>query len=217
MVAVRDTGSGIAPEILANVFDLFVQSPRTLDRSEGGLGIGLTVVKQLIQMHGGTVSAESAGLGCGSTFTIHLPTVSAPTGSHSRDVHYTAPRRCILLVDDNEDAAKSLAMLLQHEGHEVFTAYSGPDALSAVEQLKPEFVLLDIGLPKMDGYEVARRLRSEYASACPRLIALTGYGQSDDRARALAVGFSGHLTKPVDQQLLQRMLSDDWDAAAVEG
>jgi signal transduction histidine kinase/CheY-like chemotaxis protein len=213
-ITVRDSGTGIAPELLPNVFDLFVQSPRTLDRSQGGLGIGLTVVKRLIQMHGGRVSAESAGSGCGSTFTIHLPTVPAPGVSASKDMHCTAPSRRILVVDDNEDAANSLAMLLRLEGHDVSKAYSGSDALSAVEQLKPEVVLLDIGLPQIDGYEVARRLRIKHATACPRLIALTGYGQAEDRARALATGFSGHLTKPVDHKQLQRVLSDTLDAAA---
>jgi PAS domain S-box-containing protein len=214
-IAVRDSGVGIAPELLPNVFDLFVQSPRTLDRSQGGLGIGLTIVKRLIQMHGGTVSAKSAGPGSGSTFTIHLPTVSASGASESKDVHCTVPPRRVLVVDDNEDAANSLAELLRLEGgHDVSTAYSGSDALSAVEHLKPEVVFLDIGLPQMDGYEVARRLRIKHATACPRLIALTGYGQAEDKARALATGFSEHLTKPVDHEQLRRVLSDHWDAAA---
>jgi PAS domain S-box-containing protein len=213
-IAVRDSGIGIAPELLPNVFDLFVQSSRTLDRSQGGLGIGLTVVKRLIQMHGGTVSAESAGFGCGSTFTIRLPTVPAPGVSPSKDVPYTVPTRRVLVVDDNQDAANSLAVLLRLEGHDVSTAYGASEALSAVEQLKPEVVLLDIGLPQMDGYEVARRLHNRHATACPRLIALTGYGQAEDRARALATGFSEHLTKPVDHEQLRRVLSDHWDAAA---
>jgi PAS domain S-box-containing protein len=213
-IAVRDSGVGIAPDLLLNVFDLFVQSPRTLDRSQGGLGIGLTVVKRLIQMHGGTVCAKSAGPGCGSTFTIHLPTVPAPSASESKDVHCTAPPRRVLVVDDNEDAANSMAGLLRLEGHDVSTAYGAEDALTAVEQLKPEVVLLDIGLPQMDGYEVARRLRIRHATACPRLIALTGYGQAEDKARALATGFSGHLTKPVDHEQLRRALSDSLDVAA---
>jgi CheY-like chemotaxis protein len=213
-IAVRDSGTGIAAELLPNVFDLFVQSPRTLDRSQGGLGIGLTVVKRLIQMHGGTVSAKSAGSGCGSTFTIQLPTVPAPSVSESKDVHYTAPTRRVLVVDDNQDAANSLAVLLRLEGHYVSTAYGASDALSAVEQLKPEVVLLDIGLPQMDGYEVARRLQLRHARTCPRLIALTGYGQAEDRARALATGFSEHLTKPVDHEQLRRVLSGRLDAVA---
>jgi PAS domain S-box-containing protein len=213
-IAVHDSGAGIAPELLPRVFDLFVQSPRTLDRSQGGLGIGLTVVKRLIQMHGGTVSAESSGFGSGSTFTIRLPTVPAPSVPASKNVHYTLQTRRVLVVDDNQDAANSLAVLLRLEGHDVCTAYGASDALSAVEQLKPEVVLLDIGLPQMDGYEVARRLQNRHASECPRLIALTGYGQAEDRVRALATGFSEHLTKPVDHEQLRRVLSDRLDAAA---
>ncbi len=166
-VAVRDSGSGIAPELLPTVFDLFVQSRRTLDRSEGGLGIGLTVVKQLIQLHGGTVSAESAGAGRGTTVTVHLPSVQ-PAGAPERPAApSTTPRRRILVVDDNADEANSLGMMLQLEGHEVSTAYSASRALIAAEQLKPEVVFLDIGMPQMDGYEVARRLRAQFGSSMP--------------------------------------------------
>lgn len=216
-IAVRDNGSGIAADLLPTVFDLFVQSRRTMDRSEGGLGIGLTVVKQLIQLHGGSVSASSAGIGCGTTVTMRLPTVQQPSAPEQKNAPSTVPPRRILVVDDNEDAANSLAMMLQLEGHEVSTAYSASDALSAVEQLKPEVVFLDIGLPRMDGYEVARRLRAQYGAACPRLIARTGYGQPEDRARALAAGFSAHLTKPVEPQELQRVLSGNPGAASATG
>jgi len=211
VIAVRDSGSGIAPDLLPSVFDLFVQSRRTMDRSEGGLGIGLTVVKQLIQLHGGSVSAQSAGIGRGTTITLHLPAVRSAAASEPEQARLTAARRRILVVDDNEDAANSLAMLLQLDGHDVSTAYDGTAALSATKQLKPEVVFLDIGLPQMDGYEVARRLRAEYGSAAPRLIALTGYGQAEDRARALAVGFAAHLTKPIDSHQLQRVLSSKAD------
>jgi PAS domain S-box-containing protein len=206
-IAVRDSGSGIAPDLLPTVFDLFVQSRRTLDRSQGGLGIGLTVVKQLIQLHGGTVSADSAGVGRGTTVTVHLPAVQPASAPHRESAPSTAPRRRILVVDDNEDAANSLAMMLQLEGHDVSTAYSASGALSAAEQHKPEIVFLDIGLPKIDGYEVARRLRAQCSSPCPCLIALTGYGQPEDRARALTAGFAAHLTKPTDPQQLQQVLS----------
>ena len=213
-ITVRDSGIGIAPDLLPTVFDLFVQSRRTMDRPEGGLGIGLTVVKQLIQLHGGTVSADSAGIGCGTTVTVHLPTAQPTRAPDRKDSRFTAPRRRLLVVDDNEDAANSLAMLLQLEGHEVCTAYSASGAMRAVEQMKPEVVLLDIGMPQMDGYEIARRLRAQYGSACPCLIARTGYGQPEDRERALAAGFTAHLTKPMDTQQLQRVLAANLGAGA---
>jgi PAS domain S-box-containing protein len=213
-IAVRDSGSGIAPDLLPTVFDLFVQSRRTLDRSEGGLGIGLTVVKQLIQLAGGSVSVDSAGVGRGTTVTVHLPTVQPASAPDRENAPSTVPPRRILVVDDNEDAANSLAMMLQLEGHDVSTAYSASGALTAAQQLKPEVVFLDIGLPQMDGHEVARRLRAQYGSACPCLIALTGYGQPEDQARALTAGFAAHLTKPIDPQQWQQVLSANLASAA---
>jgi PAS domain S-box-containing protein len=213
-IAVRDTGIGIPPDLLPHVFDLFIQGRPTVDRSEGGLGIGLTVVRQLIQLHGGSVTAHSAGVGCGTTITIHLPTVQHARAPDPEKTPSKVPSRRILVVDDNEDAADSLAMMLQLDGHDVSTAYSASAALSAVEQLKPEVVFLDIGLPQMDGYEVARRLRAQYGAACPHLIARTGYGQPEDRARTLAAGFAAHLTKPVDSEELQRVLSANLGPAA---
>jgi len=172
------------------------------------------VVKQLIQLHGGSVSADSAGVGRGTTVTVHLPTVQPASAPHREKAPSTAPRRRILVVDDNEDAANSLAMMLQLEGHDVSTAFSASGALSATEQHNPEVVFLDIGLAKMDGYEVARRLRAQFGSACPCLIALTGYGQPEDRARALTAGFAAHLTKPTDPQQLQQVLSANLAPAA---
>ncbi len=213
-IEVRDYGRGIAPDMLPTVFDLFVQGRRNLDRSEGGLGIGLTLVKQLIELHGGSVSAYSAGAGRGTTVTVHLPTVQPTSAPVPEDARFTAPRRRILVVDDNEDAANSLAMMLQLQGHETSAAYSASGAISAADQLKPDVMLLDIGLPHMDGYEVARCLRAQHGPACPRLIALTGYGQPEDRVRALGVGFAAHLTKPVDLQQLQRVLSANLDPSA---
>ena len=214
-IAVRDSGIGVAPDVLPTVFDLFVQGRRGPDRAEGGLGIGLSVVKQIIELHGGSVSLESAGIGCGTTVKVHLPAlVSANAAADRRAERFTAPRRRVLVVDDNEDAANSLAIMLRHEGHDVSTAYDASDALSAAEQLKPEVIFLDIGLPRMDGYEIARRLLMQHGSACPRLIALTGYGQREDRARSLEAGFAAHLTKPADIQQLQRVLSVDPDAGA---
>jgi len=213
-IAVCDSGSGIAPDLLPTVFDLFVQSRRTMDRSEGGLGIGLTVVKKLIQLHGGSVNAYSAGPGCGTTVTVQLPAVQPTSAPDPEEARFITPRRRILVVDDNADAANSLAMMLQLEGHDVSTAYSASGALVAADQLKPQLVFLDIGLPQMDGYEVARRLRTQYGSACPCLIAITGYGAPEDRARALTVGFAAHLTKPVDHQELQQILAANLDSAA---
>ncbi|MBV9725124.1 MAG: response regulator, partial [Gammaproteobacteria bacterium] len=214
-IAVRDSGSGIAPDLLPTVFDLFVQSRRTLDRADAGLGIGLTVVKQLIHLHGGSVSAYSAGVGHGTTVTVHLPTVQAAIApDREKAPPSIGRRRRILVVDDNQDAANSLAMMLELEGHDVSAAYSASGALSAAEQLRPEVVFLDIGLPQMDGHEVARRLRAQFGSACPCLIALTGYGQPEDRARALTAGFAAHLTKPIGPQQWRQVLSSNVVPAA---
>jgi signal transduction histidine kinase len=197
-IKVRDNGVGIPAEILPSLFDLFVQSERTLDRSQGGLGIGLSVVKRLIEMHRGSVQASSKGIGQGATFTIRLPRVPAPhaqSGPASSDLR-VSPRR-ILIVDDNIDAADTLAMLLELDGHSVTTVYGAVEALEAAARLKPDLLFLDIGLPVIDGYEVARRLRSQPSTSALRMIAVTGYGQKEDRERALASGFDDHLVKPV--------------------
>jgi PAS domain S-box-containing protein len=212
-IVIRDNGRGISPELLPTVFDLFVQGRRTMDRAEGGLGIGLTVVRQLIELQGGSVSADSAGLGCGTTVTVQLPTVQPANAPDTEHPNLTPPPRRILVVDDNEDAANSLAMMLELEGQEVSTAYSAAEALRAVGEMHPEIVFLDIGLPQMDGYEVAQRLRAQYGSAGPRLIALTGYGQPEDRARALSHGFAAHMTKPVNLEQLQKLLAESPDRA----
>jgi predicted ATPase/signal transduction histidine kinase/CheY-like chemotaxis protein len=205
-IRIRDNGAGIPGEILPSLFDLFVQSERTLDRSQGGLGIGLSVVKRLIEMHHGSVQAASRGIGQGSTFTIRLPRVAGPQvhpGTASSDPGVT-PRR-ILIVDDNVDAADSLAMLLELDGHSVSTVYGAVEALEAAARLKPEMLFLDIGLPVMDGYEVARRLRSQSETMALRLVAITGYGQKEDRERALASGFDDHLVKPVTPESLEAL------------
>jgi CheY-like chemotaxis protein len=207
-IKVRDNGAGISAEILPSLFGLFVQSERTLDRSQGGLGIGLSVVKRLIEMHHGSVQAFSKGVGQGSTFTIRLPRIPAPqakpddTGLQSR----LRPRH-ILIVDDNSDAADTLAMLLELDGHQVSTVYGAVEALEAATRLKPDMVFLDIGLPVMDGYEVARRLRSRSETAGLHLVAVTGYGQKEDRHRALESGFDDHLVKPVTPESLKSLLS----------
>lgn len=207
VIRVIDNGAGISAELLPHVFDLFVQGKRTLDRAQGGLGIGLSVVKRLVEMHGGRVSARSAGLGQGATFEIRLPLLEVPgldtTPSAERDV----PGLRVLVVDDNADAANSLSMVLALEGHEVQVAVTGEETLKRLPSFRPDVVLLDIGLPGIDGYEVARRIRNAAATAGTRLIALTGYGQPDDRQRAVAAGFDEHLVKPVNFTQLRAALA----------
>jgi signal transduction histidine kinase/DNA-binding response OmpR family regulator len=207
VVTISDNGTGIAPDLLPHIFDLFVQSKRTLDRSQGGLGIGLSVVKRLIEMHGGSVSAHSGGAGHGATFTIRLPRV-ARSGTAATEVSMplVAGKRA-LVVDDNRDAAESLAMLLTLDGHTVEAVFSAEEALERIPVFRPEVMLLDIGLPRMDGYEVARRVRALPGGGQIRLIALTGYGQTEDRRRALAAGFDDHLVKPVEPVRLAQSLA----------
>lgn len=207
VLSVTDNGVGISPDLLPRVFDLFVQSDRTLDRAQGGLGIGLSVVKKLLEMHGGSVKATSAGLGSGAMFEIRVPLIDgAPESSFNPLQIKITPRR-ILVVDDNPDSANSLGMLLEFEGHEVESVYSSEDALERVESFKPDVVLLDIGLPGLDGYEVARRMRALPGLERVRLVALTGYGQADDREKTRGAGFDGHFVKPVDFSLLRQALS----------
>ena len=209
-IRVIDNGCGISPELLPHVFDLFVQSERTLDRSQGGLGIGLSVVKRLIEMHGGSVSAESAGVGCGTTVTMRLPRLASPaqTALVPRQLKEKSSRR-VLVVDDNRDAADSMTILLARLGHQAEAVYSAQAALEAAERLRPDFILLDIGLPGMDGYEVARRLREIEVLQSTRLVALTGYGPSEDRERAKEAGFAAHLVKPAGLEELEGILAGD--------
>jgi two-component system CheB/CheR fusion protein len=214
VVIVRDNGIGIPQELLPRVFDLFTQADRSLDRSQGGLGIGLTLVRRLIEMHGGSVTARSDGPGKGSEFVVRLPALPQQqtveiyhTPEHGTPAVPIMPLR-ILVVDDNVDAARSLAMLLGLWGHEVQVAHDGPAALAAVQQVAPAVVLLDIGLPGMDGYQVARRLRESLGRHGTKLVAVTGYGQDEDRTRALEAGFDLHMVKPVDPAALQRLLAE---------
>jgi signal transduction histidine kinase len=215
VVRVRDDGIGIAAETLPQVFDLFVQAERSYDRGRGGLGIGLTVVQRLVALHGGSVEAHSAGLGKGSEFVVRLPVLFAPLAEQSparsiakpeRPAGVPLPRR-ILVVDDNVDTAESMALLLSLKGYDVATAHDGPAALEKAAAFHPEAVLLDIGLPGLDGYQVATRLRGRPRTAKALLVALTGYGQDEDRSRALAAGFDHHLTKPVDPQAIYDLLA----------
>jgi PAS domain S-box-containing protein len=210
-IRVRDTGIGIPADLLGRVFDLFVQGDRSLARTQGGLGIGLTLVRKLVELHGGTVEARSAGPGRGSEFIVRLPTLPAgepaPAGAALADG--AAGREAglrVLVVDDNVDAAESLALMLRLWGDEVLTVHDGPAALLAAAAQRPDVVLLDIGMPGMDGYEVARRLRADPAQAGAVLVAVTGWGQADDRRRSQEAGFAFHLTKPVDPGVLEEFL-----------
>ncbi len=207
-VVVRDTGVGIPPEMLPRVFELFTQVPVAMDRAQGGLGIGLTLVKTLVELHGGHVSAHSVGLGAGSTFTVSLPLVPA-TASKPPRVAPVAPAPAhvrVLVVDDSADNAESLAEMLRMMGAQVAVANDGAQAIDMAAADPPALVLLDIGLPGMDGYETARRLRAQ-AAAPLRLVALTGYGSAQDRERALAAGFDAHLVKPVPPQVIEDLLA----------
>ena len=206
LLRVRDSGIGIAPELLPRIFDLFTQAERSLDRSQGGLGIGLSVVRKLVEMHGGQVVARSEGLGRGATFLITLPRAAPPLVEFASTANADIPSRRILIVDDNADAANSLSELLKMDGHETLPAFSAEEALSFADVFNPEIVLLDIGLPRMDGYEVAKRLRLSPLHSRTTLIALTGYGQQEDLDRAQAAGFDAHLVKPVDLPALTKLL-----------
>jgi signal transduction histidine kinase len=211
---VRDEGIGIAPDMLHRVFDVFYQEPQSLDRSKGGLGLGLAIVRSLVDLHGGTVSARSDGPGQGSEFIVELPLASAfeplafaSSGKATTPIPLPSAQRGngkrILIVDDNEDAAESIADLLRDLGNEIETAYDGPAALRIAKVFKPEVCLVDIGLPAMDGYELARRLReSQDLATGARLIAVTGYGQDADRERSRQAGFDSHLVKPVNLDVL---------------
>jgi CheY-like chemotaxis protein len=212
VVRVRDNGIGIAPEMLPRVFDLFVQCDST-GRSQGGLGIGLTLVKSLVEGHGGRVSASSPGPGKGSEFVIRLPCLPSVAGLEGHETTPRQPplptpaRRRILVVDDNVDAAESLVTLLRMDGHEVRVAYNGPAALETARSDPPEITFLDIGMPGMDGNEVARRFRQDGALAKVTLVALTGWGKEEDRECTHAAGFDHHLVKPVDPGVLRKLLA----------
>jgi signal transduction histidine kinase len=215
-VSVKDTGIGMRAEMLPAVFDLFVQGRQGLDRSEGGLGLGLSIVKSLVTLHHGTVEAHSAGPGKGSEFVLLLPAAPASVLSAAAAsaavaevarAHSSAGRR-VLVVDDNEDAAASLAEALVDLGHQVEVAHDGPEALAKLESFSPEIALLDIGLPLMDGYELARRIRHEPQLSGIRLVSITGYGQPSDRVRAAEAGFDVHLVKPVELGDIERAIAD---------
>ncbi len=209
IVQVVDTGIGIPADMLKEVFEMFTQVSRTLERAQGGLGIGLALVKQFVEIHGGTVLAESAGPGHGSTFSIRLPVGTTVTEvlAHQPLCLPVAPKgRRILIVDDNEDSASTLATMLELSGHVARAAFTGKEALAVAGEFHPEVAFLDIGLPGMDGYEVAQRFRSTAALKDVLLVALTGWGSEEDRRKSLEAGFDLHLTKPVDFSAVDALL-----------
>ncbi len=221
-VTVQDNGTGIDHELLPRVFELFVQGDRGLDRSQGGLGIGLTLVKRLVELHQGEVAADSAGPGKGATFRVTLPCISAvqpqaTTQSQAAAATHEVYGRRVLVVDDNLDAAESTAAFLRLEGHEVKTVGDGNEALASLHVFAPHVIVLDIGLPGLDGYAVARQLRERGDTSHTLLIAMTGYGQREDRERAIAAGFDYHFVKPTDPRVIQRAIEQgrqSRDAAA---
>jgi CheY-like chemotaxis protein len=216
VIRVRDNGMGIPAAMLPHVFELFTQGEWSANRSQDGMGIGLALVRRLVDLHGGTITASSGGIGLGSEFVVRLPAIAPaaaarpapPPSDQPRESAATAaaPRR-ILVVDDNVDATTTLSMLLVAQRHVVKVAHDGPAALTAAQEFRPDVVLLDIGLPRMDGYEVARRLRELPDMQNVLLVALTGYGQEDDRRRSAEAGFDVHLVKPVSLEALQGVLA----------
>jgi len=208
-VSVKDDGAGIPPDKLDSIFDMFMQVDRNAERSQGGLGIGLTLVKRLAEMHGGSIEARSNGEGEGSEFLVCLPILREPSEESSTEAGVageSTPQRRILIVDDNKDSADSLAMLLEITGNKTYMAHDGLEAVEAIEKHRPEVVLLDIGLPRLDGHEVCRRVREQPWGKDIVVIALTGWGQEDDRRKSEEAGFNGHLVKPVDYDKLLELL-----------
>jgi CheY-like chemotaxis protein/two-component sensor histidine kinase len=216
VIRVHDSGMGIAPDVLPRVFNLFAQSRRSLDRSYGGLGIGLTIARRLVELHGGQIEAHSEGIGKGAEFVVRLPALeTVPQAVSSRDLSgvgsSTMPakknRARVMVVEDSPDTAESLAMLLELVGHEVRVVHNGAAALDEAQVNVPDVILVDIGLPGMDGYEVARRIRQHPDLKHVVLAALTGYGREEDRQRCLAAGFDYHIVKPVNPDSLQELVA----------
>lgn len=210
LITVKDNGVGIPPEQLASMFDLFVQGKHSMARSEGGLGIGLTLVRRLVEMHGGSIMAESKGHGHGSTFTVRLPVakdVPSESGVEAPGQAVVASKRRILVVDDHADTVLGLSRLLILLGHDVQTAHDGKEALAIVDRFLPDLILMDIGLPDLDGYQVAARLRERDCCKETVIVAVSGYGQEEDRRRSREAGFDHHLIKPLDHDALLMILS----------
>ncbi len=212
LVSVRDNGIGIPAEFLGTIFDMFAQVDRSLERSTGGLGIGLALVKGLVKMHGGTVTAESPGPGKGSTFTVRLPVCEDLRDpplerTAEQEPRASAPKRRILVVDDNRDSAMSLAIVLRLMGNDARTAYDGVEAVETAEAFRPQVILMDMGMPRLNGYEATRRIREQPWGSSVTIIALTGWGQEGDKARSLNAGCDGHLVKPVEAETLDKLLA----------
>ncbi len=210
MIRVRDTGVGIAAELLPHIFELFTQAARSLDRSQGGLGIGLSLVQRLVEMHDGRVEVSSV-LGEGAEFVVYLPVMLNPGTQPPSQLEVTAepisPSLRVLVVDDNVDAADSLGLLLEAAGHDAQMAYEGVSAVKVALKFRPHVVLLDIGLPRLDGYEVAKRLRQDASFVDVVMVAMTGYGQATDKLRSQDAGFNHHLVKPADFGEVQQILA----------
>ena len=216
-VRIKDNGMGIPAEMLPNIFDMFIQLDRSIERTQGGLGIGLTLVRRLIEMHGGTVQANSAGVGHGTEFEVRLPLVDASHGAvvpapQAKAVPSQVHR--ILVVDDNRDSATSLAMLLEIEGKQIRTAHDGLEAVAAAADFRPDAIMLDIGLPRINGREVCRRIRAESWGQDIVIVALSGWGQEDDRRKSMEAGFDAHLVKPLDYAALGDLLARLWTERA---
>jgi len=210
VIRVRDTGVGIAADLLPRIFDLFMQGDRSIDRARDGLGIGLTLSRNLVELHGGTIEAHSEGVGKGSEFVVRLPeAVESALEAGAAAVNASSPPRPlrVLVVDDSEDTAETMGTLLEMAGHTIQVAHSGPAALEAAAAFRPDVVLLDIGLPGLDGFQVAQRLREDPALKNITLIAASGYGQEEDLRRSKEVGIDRHLVKPVDPRELQDLLA----------
>jgi CheY-like chemotaxis protein len=208
VVRVRDNGLGIAPDLLPRVFELFTQADRSHARTHGGLGIGLTLVRRIVELHGGTVLARSEGLGHGSEFTVRLPVSAAEADSPAPSASEGAVAGLrVLVIDDNPDAADTLREILELEGHLVQVAHSGPSGVRTAAEFLADVILCDLGLPGMDGYAVARELQARGLLTAARLIAVTGFGQPEDRRRTAEAGFHAHVTKPADPEEILRLIA----------
>jgi len=211
LVSVKDSGTGIPPAMLSKVFEMFTQVDRTLERAQGGMGIGLSLVKRLVELHGGTVEARSAGTGQGSEFIVRLPVLESSTQvrvAGESGLQRAAAGRRILVVDDNQDAAETLSMMLSLMGNQVRVFHDGLAGVEAARESMPDVMLLDIGLPHVDGYEVCRRIRSLPGGEKPVIIACTGWGQDEDRRLSREAGFTTHIVKPVDPEALEKLIAE---------
>ena len=213
VICVRDKVWGISPPMLSKVFEMFVQGDQSLEKAKGGLGVGLSIVKQIVELHEGHIHAKSEGLGKGSEFVVRLPLVqTSASEEHPREagerVSENTGRHCILVVDDNVNAAKLLGMMLKMMGQEIHLARDGLEGVEVAEALHPGLIFLDLGMPKLNGYDACRRIREQPWAKRTFIVALTGWGQDDDKSRSHEAGFNSHLVKPVGKETLERLLAD---------